>query len=41
MGTPLKPLPEESNGFRAFFERYHKGLPIERAAVENLQANVR
>lgn len=36
MGTPLKPLPEESKGFLAFFERYHKGLPIERAAVENL-----
>jgi sugar (pentulose or hexulose) kinase len=36
MGAALKPLPEDSKGFRAFFERYHKGLPIERAAVQNL-----
>ncbi|MDC7232893.1 MAG: FGGY-family carbohydrate kinase [Spirochaetales bacterium] len=35
-GAATAPLKEDVEGFRAFFDRYHKGLPIERAAVENL-----
>ena len=34
---PVKPDPTDVEGFRNFFERYHKGLPIEQAAVENLK----
>jgi len=36
MGAAVKPDPADVEGFNAFFKRYHKGLPIERAAVENL-----
>ncbi|HAK47506.1 MAG TPA: ATPase [Spirochaeta sp.] len=32
----VKPDAEDSNGFLKFFERYHAGLAIERAAVDNL-----
>ena len=31
-----KPDPEDVKGFQKFFERYHKGLAVERAAVENI-----
>lgn len=37
MGTAVKPDPSDVGGFNAFFERYHKGLAIERAAVETLK----
>ncbi len=37
MGTPAAPDPKDIEGFNAYFERYHKGLPIERAAVESLR----
>ncbi|MBF9018225.1 MULTISPECIES: xylulokinase [unclassified Oceanispirochaeta] len=37
MGTAVKPDPSDVKGFNAFFERYHKGLSIERAAVETLK----
>jgi len=37
MGDAVKPNPADVEGFNAFFERYHKGLSIERAAVENLK----
>lgn len=36
MGEALKPDPEDVAGFSAYFERYHKGLAVERAAVANL-----
>jgi sugar (pentulose or hexulose) kinase len=36
MGAAVKPDPEDAAGFNRFFERYHKGLSIERAAVESL-----
>jgi sugar (pentulose or hexulose) kinase len=36
-GVAVEPDPSDVNGFQAFFERYTAGLPIERAAVENLQ----
>ena len=32
----LKPNPEDVKGFEEFIERYIKGLPIERAAVDNM-----
>jgi len=32
----VKPTPEDEEGFQKFFERYHAGLPIERAAVNHL-----
>ena len=35
-GTKMDPKPEDVAGFDAFAERYLKGLPIERAAVESL-----
>ncbi|WP_309384403.1 xylulokinase [Cerasicoccus frondis] len=34
MGDAIEPDPEDITGFNRFFERYHRGLPIERAAVE-------
>lgn len=37
MGVAVKPDPSDVKGFNAFFERYHKGLPIERASVETLK----
>lgn len=36
MGEAVPPDPEDVAGFEEFFERYHKGLAIERAAVEFL-----
>jgi sugar (pentulose or hexulose) kinase len=36
MGEAVKPDPSDVAGFDQFFERYHKGLAIERAAVESL-----
>ena len=36
-GSEMEPDEEDVKGFDAFIERYKKGLPIERAAVENLQ----
>jgi len=36
MGEAVKPDPADVAGFERFFERYHKGLPIEQAAVESL-----
>ncbi|MBP3900040.1 MAG: FGGY-family carbohydrate kinase [Blautia sp.] len=35
-GSTLEPTPEGVAGYNTFMERYIKGLPIERAAVENL-----
>ncbi len=36
VGEAMKPDPDDVAGFEAFFKRYHKGLPIESAAVESL-----
>ena len=36
-GTKMDPDPADVAGFEVFTERYKKGLPIERAAVENLK----
>ena len=36
IGEAVKPLPEDVDGFNAYFERYHKGLAIEQAAVDSL-----
>jgi sugar (pentulose or hexulose) kinase len=36
MGKAVQPDPADVAGFERFFERYHKGLAIERAAVESL-----
>lgn len=36
-GISMKPDAKDVAGFEAFIERYKKGLPIERAAVENLR----
>ncbi|MDE0837994.1 MAG: FGGY-family carbohydrate kinase, partial [Kiritimatiellae bacterium] len=36
IGKAVQPDPEDVAGFEQFFERYHKGLAIERAAVESL-----
>jgi sugar (pentulose or hexulose) kinase len=36
MGTVIKPDPQDVKGFKQYFERYTQGLPIERAAVEQL-----
>jgi sugar (pentulose or hexulose) kinase len=36
MGEAVLPDPKDVVGFEQFFERYHKGLAIERAAVESL-----
>ena len=36
-GSEMEPDAEDVKGFDIFIERYKKGLPIERAAVENLQ----
>ncbi len=35
-GTAVKPDPADCIGFEKFFQRYHAGLPIEHAAVDNL-----
>ena len=37
IGEALKPDPADVAGFEGFFKRYHAGLPIERAAVDNLK----
>ena len=36
MGAAVQPDPKDVDGFNQFFERYHKGLAIEQAAVESL-----
>ena len=36
-GSEMEPDAEDVKGFDTFIERYKKGLPIERAAVENLK----
>ncbi|MCK5736466.1 MAG: ATPase, partial [Spirochaetaceae bacterium] len=36
IGEPLKPNPEDVEGFNTFFKRYHQGLPVEAAAVASL-----
>jgi sugar (pentulose or hexulose) kinase len=36
MGEAVPPDPADAAGFGRFFDRYHKGLAIERAAVESL-----
>ena len=36
LGEEMLPVAEEVNGFKAFIDRYTAGLPIERAAVENM-----
>ena len=35
-GKPFKPLKEDIEGFNKYFQRYMKGLDVERSAVENL-----
>jgi sugar (pentulose or hexulose) kinase len=34
IGTPVEPEPRDVQGFAEFFARHHKGLAVERAAVE-------
>ncbi len=36
MGAAVQPDPQDVEGFNEFFERYHRGLAIERAAIESL-----
>jgi sugar (pentulose or hexulose) kinase len=36
MQEAVKPNPEDVKGFQKFFERYHKGLAIEEAAVRHM-----
>ncbi|MBE2205212.1 MAG: ATPase [Chthoniobacterales bacterium] len=36
LGAALAPDPADAAGFERFFERYHKGLAVERAAVASL-----
>ena len=36
-GAVVEPDARDVEGFDAFMERYHRGLPIERAAVESLR----
>jgi len=36
MQEAVKPNPEDVKGFEIFFERYHKGLAIEKAAVQHM-----
>jgi sugar (pentulose or hexulose) kinase len=36
MGTAILPDPSDAAGFEQFFERYHQGLAMERAAIESL-----
>ena len=35
-GSTLDPDPEDVKGFEAFLERYRKGLPVERAAIDHI-----
>lgn len=35
-GETLQPQPEDVEGFRIFMERYQAGLPIEKAAIDNM-----
>jgi len=37
IGKAVKPDPADAEGFQKFFNRYHAGLPIEQAAVDNLK----
>ncbi len=41
IGEAVKPDPSDVEGFDAFFERYHKGLTIEAAAVKALDQSDR
>ena len=36
-GTSIDPVPEDVEGFAAFMKRFKAGLPIERAAIDNLK----
>lgn len=36
MSEATTPVPADVEGFNAYFERYHKGLAIERAAIDSL-----
>lgn len=36
MGDAVQPVPADVAGFNIFFERYHKGLAIEQAAIDSL-----
>jgi hypothetical protein len=36
MQEAVTPNPQDVKGFEKFFERYHKGLAIEKAAVQNM-----
>jgi sugar (pentulose or hexulose) kinase len=36
MGEAMKPDPEDVKGFKTYFDSYHRGLAVERAAVESL-----
>jgi sugar (pentulose or hexulose) kinase len=36
VGEAFQPVDADVAGFQAFFERYHRGLAIERAAVDTL-----
>ncbi len=38
-GTEIKPTSEDVAGFEAYIANYKKGLAIEKAAVENKDAN--
>ena len=37
IGQKVNPDPLDVKGFQSFFDRYHKGLPIEKAALENMR----
>ncbi|MDA3834238.1 MAG: FGGY-family carbohydrate kinase [Spirochaetales bacterium] len=37
ISSAVQPQPEDVEGFNTFFERYHKGLPIEALAVRTLR----
>jgi len=37
VGTRVEPIKEDIDGFNTFIKRYKRGLPIERAAIENMQ----
>ena len=37
LGTKVYPAPKDVEGFNKFMKRYNEGLPIERAAVDNLK----
>ncbi len=37
VGEAFRPIPEDVDGFNVFLKQYHRGLPIEAAAVKALQ----